>query len=150
MSVLLGSELNSLLIYLFEKRISTVILATTDKNHHPHTAPFNCIIAQDVKHLRLAISKEHQTYQNINERSPVALAVLEEGDVAVCIKGLAKVIRDNMFADYNMAIIEIEIVEIKKDNSPNYMVSQGIRARHKNELSLFNSRKIFQELSEYK
>ena len=54
MSVLLGSELNSLLIDLFEKRISTVILATTDKNHHPHTAPFNCVIAQDVKTFKIS------------------------------------------------------------------------------------------------
>ena len=145
---MLGPELNSCLKDLFEKRISTVILATTDINHRPHTAPFNYVIAQDAKHLRIAISKEHQTYRNISERSPVALEVLEEGDVAVCIKGLAKVIRDNMCADYNMAVIEIEILEIKKDNSPNYLVTQGIRARHKNELTLFNSRKLLHELSE--
>jgi hypothetical protein len=46
-----------------------------------------------------------------------------------------------------MSIIDIEIDEIKKDNSNSYFVTQGVRIRHKNEPVLLSSRKIFQELS---
>ncbi len=147
MSILLGTELNSTLKDLFDKRISTAIVATLDLDRHPHTAPFNYIIASDPKHLRLAVSRNQQTFQNIQTDGNVALGILEEGDVAVCIKGFARVIRNSMEFDYNMAIVEIEISEIKKDNSPTHFVTQGIRIRHRNEPFLLESKRIFQELT---
>jgi uncharacterized pyridoxamine 5'-phosphate oxidase family protein len=147
MSVLLGTELNSTLKDLFDKRISTVIMATLDQSQRPHTAPFNYITVSDPKHLRVAISRNQQTFSNIQANGNVALAILEEGDVAVCIKGIARVIRNSMEFDYNMAVVEIEISEIKKDNSATHFVTQGIRIRHRNELYLLESRRIFQELA---
>ena len=146
MSILLGTELTSALKNLFDKRISTTIMATLSAEKFPHTAPFNSIIATDCKHLRLAISKDHQTYLNILEQNQVSIAVLDEGDIAVSITGVAHVIREHMEIDYNMVILEIEIQEIKKDNSPYFFVTQGIRCRHKNEPNLLYSRKLFQEL----
>lgn len=146
MSILLGTELNASLIDLFEKRISTVIIATIDQEYSPQTAPFHYVVVRDPKHLRVAIDRNHQTYLNILDNGLVALAVLDEGDIAVCIKGKAILIQENMDSDYNMAIAEIEISEIKKDNSPSHFVTQGIRIRHKNEPNLLLSRKIFQEL----
>lgn len=147
MSTLLGTELNSTLKDLFEKRISTVIMATIDQEQRPHTAPFNHILATDSKHLRLAVSRNHQTFLNVQANGNVAVAVLEEGDIAVCIKGFARVIRNSMESDYNLAVIEVEISEIKKDNSATHFVTQGIRIRHRNEPYLLESRRIFQELA---
>lgn len=147
MSALLGTELNSTLKDLFDKRISTAIMATLDQNQRPHTAPFNYITVNDPKHLRLAILRNQQTFSNIQANGNVALAILEEGDIAVCIKGFARVIRDSMELDYNMAIVEIEISEIKKDNSATHFVTQGIRIRHRSEPHLLESRRIFQELT---
>lgn len=147
MAVPLGAELNSVLKDLFDRRISTVILATVDRENHPHTAPFNYLVAHDVKHLRVAISRNHQTYHNIMDNGRVALEVLEEGDIAVCIKGTGRLLLENMESDFNMSIIDIEINEIKKDNSDSHFVTQGIRIRHKNEPVLLSSRKIFQELA---
>ena len=149
MSVLLGTELNSTLRDLFDKRINTAIIATVDQDLRPHTAPFNYIVALDSKNIRIAISRNHQTYSNIVDNGYVAMAVLDEGDIAVCIKGIAKVIRGTMECDYNMAVIELEITEIKKDNSNQYFVTQGIRIRHKNEPALLFTRKIFQELAQF-
>lgn len=147
MSILLGTELNSTLKDLFDKRISTAIMATLDQEQHPHTAPFSHIVVSDPKHLRLAISRNHQTFLNIQANGNVALAILEEGDIAVCIKGFARIIRNSMEFDYNMAVVEVEISEIKKDNSLTHFVTQGIRIRHRSEPFLLESRKIFQELS---
>ncbi len=147
MSILLGTELNSTLKDLFDKRISTAIMASIDQEQHPHTAPFNHIVVSDPKHLRLAISRNHQTFQNIQTNGNVAVAILEEGDIAVCIKGFARIIRNSMDFDYNLAVVEIEISEIKKDNSLTHFVTQGIRIRHRSEPFLLESRKIFQELA---
>lgn len=147
MSTLLGTELNSTLKDLFEKRISTVIVATLDQAQRPHTAPFNYITASDSKHLRVVISRNQQTFSNILANGNVAIAVVDEGDIAVCIKGFARVIRNQMDSDYNMAIVEIEISEIKKDNSSTHYVTQGIRIRHRSEQYLLESRRIIQELN---
>jgi flavin reductase (DIM6/NTAB) family NADH-FMN oxidoreductase RutF len=96
MSALLGAELNSALKDLFDKRISIVILATVDQDNHPHTAPFNYLVAHGLKHLRVAVSRNHQTYRNIMENGKVALAVLDEGDIAVSIKGTGRLLLENM------------------------------------------------------
>ncbi len=147
MSVFIGTELNSTLRYLFDKRNSTAILATMDKENHPHTAPYNGIIACDPKHLRVAICKDNQTYSNIMESGNVAVALLEEGDIAVCIKGIAQVVRSYMDFDYNMAIIDIEINEVRKNNSSQFFVTQGIRTKYRSEQSLVEYRKLLYELS---
>ncbi len=145
---MLGTELNPALTDLFDKRIGTVIVATIDQEFHPHTAPFNFVVVRDPKNIRIAISRDHQTYQNIVNNGYVAVAALDEGDIAVCIKGVGHIIRNAMDIDYNIAVVEVEITEIKKDNSMLHFVTQGIRIRHKNEPSLLLSRKIFQELNQ--
>lgn len=146
MAFLVGTELNSTLIDLFKKRINTAIIASIDGDYRPHTAPFNHIAVHDSKHLRVALSKYHQTLQNIVDNVYVAIEILDEGDIAVCIKGTAQVVKEAMDADCNLVIIEIEITEIRKNNSLDFFVTQGIRIRHKNEPSLHYSCKIFQEL----
>jgi hypothetical protein len=146
LALLVGTELNSTLIDLFKKRINIAVIASIDGDYRPHTAPFNHIVVLDPKHLRVAISKYHQTLQNIIDNVYVALEILDEGDIAVCIKGTAQVIKGAMEADCNLVIIEIEIIEIRKNNSLDFFVTQGIRIRHKSEPSLHYSRKIFQEL----
>ena len=147
MAVLLSNELNNTLTELFNSKMITIILATLDQDLHPHTAPFNYIAVRDSKHICLAISKYNQTYANIVLNGYVALAILEEGDMAVGIKGMGRIIVMNMESDYSMAVLEVEIYEVKKDNSPTHYVTQGIRIRHKSEPFLLSSRKIFQELT---
>lgn len=147
MSAFLGTELTSTLKDLFDKRISTVIVATLDRDLRPHTAPFHYIVVCNPGRLRLAISKELLTYRHIIDNSYVALAVLEEGDVAVCIKGSARVVLPEMDCDCNMAVVEVEIDEIRRDNSQTHYVTQGIRIRHRGEADLLEARKIFLELT---
>lgn len=146
MSLILGTELNTTLSDLLKKRINTVIIASIDADCRPHTAPFHYLTVQDNKHLRIAISKFHQTLQNIIQIGDVAVAILDEGDIAVSLKGKARLVKETMDADKNLAIIEIEIDEIHKNNSSDFFVTQGIRIRHKNEASLHYSCQIFQEL----
>lgn len=147
MAVFIGTELTPALKYRFDGRVNPVILATIDQEHHPSTAPFNCIVAPDNRHLRIALCKDNQTYANIIENGNIALAVLDEGDIAVCIQGNAQILMNHMSFDINMAVIEIEINEIRRNNSPMFFVTQGIRTQFKNEQSLFNYRKLHHELA---
>jgi hypothetical protein len=147
MAVFIGTELNPILKYLFDSRINTAILATNDKEHHPNTAPYNCIVAPDTKHLQIAICKDHQTYANIIENGNIALAVIDEGDITACIKGTAQIIRNHMDCDFNMAVIDIEISEIRRNNSTMFFVTQGIRTQYKSEQSLVDFRKLRYELA---
>jgi hypothetical protein len=147
MAVYIGTELTPALKYLFDSRINTAILATNSREFHPNTAPFNCIVAPDTRHLRIAIRKDNQTYSNIVENGNIALAVIDEGDIAVCIKGTAQVIMNHMKFDLNMAVIDIEICEIYRNNSAMFFVTQGIRTQYKNEQSLVDFRKLRYELA---
>ncbi len=146
MAQFLGTELNATLIDSLKKRINTVIIASIDADCRPHTAPFHYITVHDNKHLRVAISRFHQTLQNITQIEDVAVAILDEGDIAVSLKGKARLFKETMDADKNLAVIEVEIEEIRKNNSSDFFVTQGIRIRHKNEASLHYSCQIFQEL----
>lgn len=146
MAVFIGTELTAALKYLLDSRINPVILATIDQEHHPSTAPYNCIVAPDNRHIRIALCKDNQTYANIIENGNIALAVIDEGDMAVCIKGNARVFMNQMNSDLNMAVIDIEIREISRNNSSMFFVTQGVRTQFKNEQSLLNFRKLRYEL----
>ena len=147
MAVFIGAELTPALKYLLDSRVNPVILATIDREHHPNTAPYNCIVAPDTRHLRIALCKDNQTYTNIIENGNIALAIIDEGDVAVCIKGNAQILMNHMNCDLNMAVIDIEIGEIRRNISPLFFVTQGIRTQFKNEQSLVNYRKLRYELN---
>ena len=146
MSIILESELSSTLIDFFTRRTGTVIIATLDGNYRPHTAPFHYLAIVDPKHLLLAISFKNQTYQNILQNKFVSLAILDEGDLAVCIRGYGEILLEQMVSDRELSVIAIEITEIRKNNWESHHVTQGIRITHKNEIFLINSRRIFQEL----
>ena len=146
--MILGDELNTAAVYFFARRTGTVILATIDEDLRPHTAPFNYICVADSRHLRIAISRNHQTYANIVNHGYVALAIVDEGDLAVCVKGNVRVLCASMNSNPDMAMIEVEITEIRGNNSPSHCVNQGIRIHHRNELKLLESRRIFIELGQ--
>ncbi|MGE5558054.1 MAG: pyridoxamine 5'-phosphate oxidase family protein [Bacillota bacterium] len=146
MSEIMGKSLNSAVMDLFEKKIATGILATVNQDATPHTSPMNLMVAPDPKHIYLAIARNSQTLANIRLHEPAALALLDEGNIAVCIKGLAKVIKENMDANYNLAVIALGVAEVKNDASPQFLVVQGVRTRHSSETGLLSIKKVFTEL----
>lgn len=149
MSFPLGNELSPTLVNFFAKKTGTVILATIDNDLHPHTAPFYYISIVDPWRIRIAVSRNHQTYDNILSNQYLAMAVFDEGDLAVCIKGIGRVILEAMNAQPEMAIVEMHVEEVRNNCWYSHFVSQGIRIHHKNELILFESKKIFLELKEF-
>lgn len=145
-SDLIGEELNSALLDLFGKRITTVVIATVDEDGWAHTAPANFVVARDRKRLRVALSKNHQTLQNIRRDGRVMMAVLDEGDIAASIKGRGRVVRESMDVNYSASVIEVTVLEVKNDASPLHVVTQGVRTRYRTEPTLLYFRTMFNEL----
>ena len=145
-SDLIGRTLTPGLLDLLVRRMPTVVMATIGEDDWPHTAPYNQIAALDPARLLLAVNHQDRTYCNLCRRGRVMLALLEEGDVAVGIRGRARVARERMETDCNLAVVEIEIEEIKRDNSPYYLVTQGIRTRLREEPFLIQQRRLMAEL----
>lgn len=146
MSDLIGRVLPENLVDLFTHRLITVVVATVDNDGLPHTAPYNQLIAVDAGHLRLAINRQDETFRALRDYGLTMLAVLEEGDIAAGIKGRARILRDKMDTNCNLAVVEIEVEEVKRDNSPTHYVLSGVRTRHRDEPFLLRQRQVMAEL----
>lgn len=146
MSDLIGRTLTPGILDLLARRMPVLVVATVDEDGSPHTAPYNQVVAPDPARLFLAVNRQDRTYRNLRERGLAVLALLEEGDVAVSIRSRARIVREQMETNCNLAVVEFAIEEIKRDNSPHYLVTQGIRTRLREEPFLLQQRRLMAEL----
>lgn len=91
------------------------IVATVDKDGAPHTAPFGSLRAVTPKLLRLVSWRGHSTYTNLCQNGCVMVVVLAPPNIAVSIRGQARVVRERMNTDESHAIVEIDVKEVKND-----------------------------------
>jgi len=91
------------------------IVSTVDSDGTPHTAPFGSLRAITPKLLRFASWRGHDTYKNLCHDGRVMVTFLAPPNIAVGVQGIAKVVREQMNADRNYAIVEIEVQQVKYD-----------------------------------
>lgn len=91
------------------------IVATVNSNGTPHTAPFGSLRAVAPKLLRFATWRANDTFKNLCRDGRVMVSFLAPPNIAVSIQGIAKVVREQMKADSNYAIVEIEVQQVKND-----------------------------------
>jgi hypothetical protein len=91
------------------------IVATVDVDGMPRTAPFGSVRAVNPRLLRMISMRYHDTFANLCRDGRVAVAVVAPPNIAVCIRGKARVARERMKMDENDAILEIEVEEVKND-----------------------------------
>ena len=92
-----------------------VVLATVDADGAPRTAPFGSLRAVTPGLLRLACNQYHDTYANMCRDGWVSVALLAPPNIAVSIRGRARVVREGMDTGEHLAILEIDIEEVKND-----------------------------------
>ena len=144
MSKILSSELIPKVMDKINSREIVAVVATVDKRGIPNTAPISFIHAKDNKTLKMLIYKEHETSKNIEANGKVCISIMDEGNTAVSIKGVAKII-GNSTIDPNFNIIQVEIASIKSDRTIYGDVIQGARLKLNEKLeSAFH--KAFDEL----
>ena len=84
-----------------ERAISPVaIVATTDPDGTPRTAPFGSLRALTPRLLQLCSHHSHDTYVNLCRDERVSVALVSP-DVAASVRGRARVVRERMEHDEN-------------------------------------------------
>ena len=91
------------------------IVATVDADGAPRTAPFGSLRAVTPGLLRLACNHHHDTYANLCRDGRVSVALLAPPDIAVSIRGRARVVREGMATGEHLAVVEIDVDEVKND-----------------------------------
>ena len=91
------------------------MVATLAPDGSPHTAPFGSLRAVTPRSLRLICFRLHDTYTNLCRDERVIVAVLAPPNVAVSIRGRARVIKERMDSAEDFAIVTIDIEEVKND-----------------------------------
>ena len=91
------------------------IVATVDADGTPHTAPFGSVRAVTPRLLRMISLHYHDTYKNLCRDGRVMVAVVAPPNIAVSIRGRARVVRERMNTHEHSAILEIDVEEVKND-----------------------------------
>ena len=91
------------------------IVATVDPDGAPHAAPFGSLRAVTPRLLRMISLHYHDTYANLCRNGRVMVAVVAPPNIAVSIRGRARVVRERMNASEHSAILEIDVEEVKND-----------------------------------
>lgn len=102
------------------------IVATIDPDGTPHTAPFGSLRAITPRLLRLGMWHSHDTYINLCRDARVAVTMIAPPDIAVGVRGHARVARERMSADEHYAVIEIDIEEVKNDMTGALVIESAI------------------------
>ena len=94
---------------------SIAVVATVDADGAPRTAPFGSLRAVTPQLLRLACNQYHDTYANMCRDGQVSVALLAPPNIAVSIRGRARVVRERMDTGEHLAVLEIDVEGVKND-----------------------------------
>lgn len=146
MSKVIGDTLPREVVDLFNKELTTVVVSTMTSEGFPHAMPVHLLAAPDNKTIRMALVKVHQTTANIKNNGKAFITVLDGPDLAVGIKGSARVVREPMEGNAAMCMIEFKVEEIKSDTTPTVIVKEGVRTEHRTPKTAEFFRTMFDEL----
>ncbi len=124
MSQILGERLpERAMRYLQVGRL--VILATVDERGCPDTCPISWIVALDPSTVRFAVSKEVNTYRNLQHNDSVMISLLG-GAMTLGIRGRARIIAEEIDGlPLPMAMVEVAVSEVKDDS----VIGRGTEGR---------------------
>ena len=102
------------------------IVATVDEEVTPRTAPFGSLRAVTPRLLRLACNHHHDTYANLCRDGRVVVALLAPPNIAASIRGRARVVKEQMETSEHLAILEIDVEEVKNDMMPRGVIEDSV------------------------
>ena len=91
------------------------VVATIDEDGSPRVATFGSLRAVTPKLLRLIIGRYHDTLANMKRDSRTMIAMICPPNVAVSVRGRARVVEEPFSLDENYALVEVDIEEVKND-----------------------------------
>lgn len=110
-----------------DRAISPVaIVATVDADGSARTAPFGSLQAVTSRLIRFASSRYHDTYLNLCRDNRITVALLSPPNIALTVRGQARVIKESMDSYEKGAIIEVDVEEVKNDMVHTLRLDSGI------------------------
>jgi hypothetical protein len=110
------------------------IVATVDADGTPHAAPFGSVRAVAPRLLRMISARYHDTYANLCRDGRTTVALVAPPDIAVSIRGRARVVRERMNVDEHSAVLEIDVEEVKNDMVRTGVIESGITFSPRDEI----------------
>lgn len=111
------------------------IVATVDPDGTPRTAPFGSLRAVTPPLLRTCSLHYHDTYANLCRDGRVMVTLISPPDVAVSVRGRARLVKEHMDTDAYFTILEIDVEEVKNDMAYRIVIENAItisaREEHK-------------------
>ncbi len=102
------------------------VVATVDEDGSPRVAPFGSLRAVNPRLLRLIIHRYHDTLANFKRDPRTMIAMICPPDVAVSVRGLARIVEEPFSLDERYALVEIDIDEVKNDMPVRLGIKTGI------------------------
>ncbi len=102
------------------------IVATVDADGSPRTAAFGSVRPITRQELRFGCNRTHETFANVVRDGRVMVALFVPPDVAVGIRGRARVLKEQLDCWPGDAAITIEVRTVKNDALPMAPVESGI------------------------
>jgi len=124
------------------------IWATVDENGYPRTAPITFIRVKSENTLLLGIGAKTRMADNVKRDGKISLCIVEAGDIALSIRGKARIIKEPMDCNKYMAVVSVDIEEVKSDTSPDSKVVRGIGIEPRTERGARFIHEVNRELDE--
>ncbi len=102
------------------------VVATIDEDGSPRTAPFGSMRAVSSQTLRFLVHQRHNTLANLKHDSRVMVAMICPPNLAVSVRGVARIVEESFSADERYALVEIDINEVKNDMPVRIEIDTGI------------------------
>jgi len=91
-----------------------------------HTAPLGIICFVSSKIMRFGCDRKYETYENIKRNGQVVVSLVAPPDIAVSIRGKARIAKERMELVSTDAVIEVGVEDVKDDLIPGSFIVSGI------------------------
>lgn len=103
------------------------VLVTIDDVGAPHAIPVSWPVRADDRRILLSLRANRGSLARLRVRPDVALLILGGGDVALCARGTARVLTDEMDVANEYAAVAIDVTVIDDHRQGAFVVSSGIQ-----------------------
>lgn len=102
------------------------VVATVDKDGAPRTAAFGSVRAISAGQVRFACNRQSATFSNLVRDGRVMIACYSPPNLAVGIRGRARVIKEQLEALPTNALVQVDVEQVKNDSLPTVSVATAM------------------------
>ena len=108
---------------------AVAILATVAESGQPHAIPVSTALAAGPTRVLVALASGRGSLRRLREAPRVALAVLDEANVAFTAHGRARVVEDPLEGVDGVVAVAVDVESIQDHRQPTFEVEAGVRWR---------------------